>query len=293
MLAGAAAASIVSDVRSAARSGDFVGAERLIEGYRKAGGATSELALAVSWIGREALASKDYDRAEQYAGRAREMSLELLKKTSLGEDGRLRTALGASIEVQGQVMAARGELSEAIAFLNEELERWRDTPIRARIQKNINLLSLVGKPAPPLELREHIGVNPPALAELKGKVVLLFFWAHWCPDCKMEAPVLGRLMEEYGKRGLVIIGPTKRYGFVAGGEDATPEEELKYIGEVVRKYYAAAKGMTVPISGETFANYGSSTTPTLVLVDRKGIVRLYHPGEMSYDELREAVEPLI
>jgi len=191
------------------------------------------------------------------------------------------------------VMAARGELSEAIVFLNEERERWRDTPIRTRIQKNIHLLSLVGKPAPPLDLSEYVGAKPPPLASLKGKVVLLLFWAHWCPDCKLEAPVLGRLAKEYGGRGLVIIGPTKRYGYVAGGEDATPEQELRYIGEVLRKYYAAAKGMTAPVSAETFVNYGSSTTPTLVLVDRKGIVRLYHPGKMSYEELRASVERLI
>jgi thioredoxin-related protein len=43
--------------------------------------------------------------------------------------------------------------------------------------------------------------------------------------------------------------------------------------------------MSVPVSEETFRNYGASTTPTIVLADRAGIVRLYHPGKMTYEEL--------
>jgi hypothetical protein len=50
--------------------------------------------------------------------------------------------------------------------------------------------------------------------------------------------------------------------------------------------------MSVPVSEETFANYGSSTTPTMVLVDREGVVRLYHPGEMTYAELAPKVADL-
>ena len=44
-----------------------------------------------------------------------------------------------------------------------------------------------------------------------------------------------------------------------------------------------------PVSEENFRNYGASTTPTLVLIDRAGIVRLYHPGAMTYEELRAAI----
>jgi len=46
----------------------------------------------------------------------------------------------------------------------------------------------------------------------------------------------------------------------------------------------------VPISKANFTNYGASTTPTLVLVDRNGRVALYHPGLMQYDDLRGAIE---
>jgi thioredoxin-related protein len=47
--------------------------------------------------------------------------------------------------------------------------------------------------------------------------------------------------------------------------------------------------MTVPVSEENFREWGASTTPTVVLIDRTGVVRLYHPGRMTYEELAAAV----
>ncbi len=127
------------------------------------------------------------------------------------------------------------------------------------------------------------------LSALRGKPVLLFFWAHWCPDCKQEEHLLAQIRQEYAPRGLVIIAPTQRYGYVARGEEAGPAEELKYIDEVRKKFYADLLSVPAPVSEENFKNYGASTTPTLVILDRRGIVRVYHPGVMTLDELRAAL----
>jgi len=51
--------------------------------------------------------------------------------------------------------------------------------------------------------------------------------------------------------------------------------------------------MAVPVSEENFKRYGASTTPTLVLLDAKGVVRMYHPGAMSYEDLRDKIRPLL
>jgi len=49
----------------------------------------------------------------------------------------------------------------------------------------------------------------------------------------------------------------------------------------------------VPIGSDNFRNYGASTTPTLVLIDSRGVVRLYHPGNLSYEDLKKAVAQVI
>ncbi|MGH9816229.1 MAG: TlpA family protein disulfide reductase, partial [Candidatus Acidiferrales bacterium] len=182
--------------------------------------------------------------------------------------------------------------SQALQFLARELKRWRTTSIRTRIQKNIHLLGLVGKPAPPLQMTEYIGAPPASVEKLKGKPVLLFFWAHWCGDCKRQGPVLARLQKEYGGKGLVIVGPTQRYGYVARGADASPAEEISYIEDVRQKFYGTIE-MAVPVSEANFQAWGSSTTPTLVVIDRAGLVKLYHPGTLSYEELAPVVAEVV
>lgn len=287
----AAAAQLIPGVRAAIKQGDFAQAEKMIAEERSRTGVTPQVLEAFSWLGRGALAAKQLDQADAYARKTRDLVLAELKKRPLDGDANTPIALGASIEVQAQVLDARGERGAAVAFLRNEVKAYWNTSIRTRIQKNINLLSLEGKPAPALEMTEWLASKPMALKELKGRPVLLFFWAHWCGDCKAESPIVARLAQTYGPKGLAIVGPTQRYGYVARGEDATPAQEKPYIESIRRQSYAAIP-MTVPLSEENFRNYGASSTPTLVLLDREGIVRMYHPGSMSYEELAAQVEKL-
>jgi len=275
-----------------ADAGNFAAAERAIQSYRATVGATPEMVEALSWLARGALEAKQYDRAEGYAVETERLSVEILRRTGHGS-APLANALGAAIEVHGQVLAARGQRSEAIAYLEKELAGYRQTPIAPRIQKNINLLTLQGKPAPVLDVSRWLGPKPRSLAAMKGHAVLLFFWAHWCADCKAEVPVLARLMEQYGSKGLVLVGPTQPYGYAAGGADVTPEQEIRYIDQVRTHYYAPLQGMPVPVSAENFQRYGCSTTPTLVLLDRAGTVRMYHPGAMTYQALADRIKRVL
>src|SRR5215212_9949927 len=284
---------LVSEVRAALNAHDLTRAEAIVAKRRAEQGNTAEVLEAASWLGRGALAEKHLDRAEQYAADVQTQILAALAGRPVDVDPKFATALGATIEVQGQVAAARGARSEAVTYLQRELEKYKSTSMLKRIQKNINLLTMEGQPAPALDRSEHIGPPPPSSQDLKGKVVLLFFWAHWCPDCKNEAPVLAKLLAKYQAQGLTVIAPTQRYGYVAGGKSATADEELRYIVQMRDTVYSVLKDLPVPVSVANHERYGVSTTPTNVIVDRQGNVRLYQPGQMTEAELEAKLAPLV
>ena len=289
----AQAASIVKEVRSAIAANDFALAGRTLTAYRAANGITPEMLEALSWMGRGALAAKDLDSAERYARETYQLATAQLQSRPLDQEPRLPIALGAAIEVLGHADAERGARTEAVAFLRKELGTYKGTSIEKRIQKNINLLSLEGQPVPVIDVAEYLGPKPPAMAALKGKVVLMFFWAHWCGDCKQQAPILAELANKYRDQGLVIFAPTQRFGYVAGGKPASAEEELRYIDQVRQASYPVLTGQPVPVSEANHVRFGVSTTPTLVLVDRAGIIRLYHPGRMPLEQLDPRVRALL
>jgi thiol-disulfide isomerase/thioredoxin len=280
--------SIVADVRTACDARNFALAEREIQSYRAKAGVTPDLLEALSWLARGTLDDKQYDRADKYAVETGRLAQDLLKRGGQREPA-LVTAMGAAIEVHANVLAAGGRRTEAIAYLKTEMVTWGGSALAARIQKNINLLTLEGKPAPALDIGHWLGSKPLSLAALKGHPVLLFFWAHWCGDCKAEVPILARLMATYGPKGLVLVGPSQLYGYTAAG-DADPPAETRYLDEVRRQFYAPLESMTVPLSAANFQRYGCSTTPTLALLDRAGIVRMYHPGAMTYEALAAQVK---
>jgi len=262
--------------------------QSLLKQYRDARGITPEYIEGYSWLARKVLVDHQLGEAEKYADETYAMCQQELKHRGLDAEPHLPIALGAAIEVHGLAIAESGNRTKAVAYLQGQLAKYGSTSIGERISKNINIISLVGRPAPALIESEHLGPKPLPLSEYHGKPVLLFFWAHWCVDCKAEAPILARLKQEYGDR-LIIIGPTRRYGYAAAGDPASPATELQYIEDVRAKYYSRLTDMAVPVSAVNFKHYGASTTPTLVLVGADGRVKLYHPGRMTYEELKAAL----
>jgi thiol-disulfide isomerase/thioredoxin len=244
-------------------------------------------------MGRSALAAHQHDQALAYAKQTKALAVEQLKQRPLDAEPRLPIALGAAIEVESQLLAARGQRTQAIAVLQAALRTYGNTSIRARLQKNLNLLSFEGRPAPALRAEQFLGSKPPVLAQLKGSPVLLFFWAHWCGDCKAEAPIITQLRSEFAAKGLTVLGPTRLYGYTGQVEHAAPSDEFAYIDAVRHRFYAGLLDMPVPISKSNFDAYGASTTPTLVLLDRTGKVAMYHPGALPYEQLKAEIEKVV
>ena len=284
---------LVGDVRAQLSQNSFSAAESELNSYKAQHGATPEYLEALSWMARGAAATSQWDKATCYATETRTLCEQQLTKRKLDAEPHLPLALGAAYEVLAQSLDAKGEHAKALSLLRSALTRYGNTSIQARLKKNLNLLVLVGQPAPPLQEAQYLGPKPPTLASLKGSAVLLFFWAHWCVDCKAEVPVIVRLRQEFSRDGLVVIGPTQLYGYAAQGADATAAAERAYIESVRNRYYASLQDMPVPLSKQNFDAYGASTTPTLVVLNRAGQVEMYHPGALSYGELRAALEKAV
>jgi len=291
--ASSAWAGIVDNVRYLLAQNNFSAAEAQLDSYRAQRGTDPEYLEAYSWLGRAALDQAQYDQAAAYAKQTKALVLEQLKQRPLDAEPHLPMALGAALEVQSQVLAARGQRTQAIALLQTALRTYGNTSIHDRIQKNLNLLSFQGRLAPALKSDQSLGAPLPPASELKGSPVLLFFWAHWCGDCKAEAPIITQLRSEFASKGLKVIGPTRLYGYTAQIEHASPSDELRYIDAVRHRFYSGLLDMPAPISKFNFETYGASTTPTLVLLDRAGKVAWYHPGAVPYGELRGEIEKVV
>src|SRR5271168_4228318 len=124
LVAASASANIVSDVRDAIAHNDLKRGAALIHAYRGAAGVTPEMLEALSWMARGSLAAKNLDQAEQYSRETYELSLAQLKKRPLDRDGNLPIAMGAAIEVEANVLAKRGQRTEAITYLQEQLKTY-------------------------------------------------------------------------------------------------------------------------------------------------------------------------
>lgn len=121
-----------------------------------------------------------------------------------------------------------------------------------------------------------------SLQDLRGRVVLLDFFATWCPPCRMEVPELQKLWEQYRDQGLVVVGVA-----LSSGEASE-----------VRKF-AADRGLTYwqvnDESGRIAAKYGIRPIPTTYVIDRNGVIRHsqvgFGPG--GEKEFAKQIRPLL
>lgn len=278
------AGDLVRGVRYKISAGDLASGIAAVEDYKKATGVDTEYLDAVGWLARGAEMLHHPELAEEYVAEVRH--------NIPAETPELLVPLGAAIEVQAKLIAARDGRGAAIRFLDGELAGAKATSLRARISKNINLLSLEGHPALPFDMTDYVGAAPPSLDSLRGKPVLLYFWAWYCGDCKAQSAPVTRVWQKYKSKGLAMVTATRLYGSVED-KPATPEVEKVEVAKVWKELYGGLDGVTGLISTETMVRWGVSATPTFALIDRKGRIRLYTPTRLSEAELSRRIDELL
>jgi len=135
-----------------------------------------------------------------------------------------------------------------------------------------------GEPAPGFELpRVDATGGRLALGTLRGKVVLLDFWATWCPPCLQMIPVLHDLHHEWGARGVEMVGVS------SDGAQTSPDEIRAFLRDRPSPY------PMVLDDGTANALYKIRALPQLVLIDREGAIRKVFIGYTSKRELASAL----
>jgi thiol-disulfide isomerase/thioredoxin len=147
--------------------------------------------------------------------------------------------------------------------------------------------------APEINIADWIDHKPVKLSDLRGRVVLLDFWATWCGPCRVTMPRLKTLHERFHKDGLTVIGLTQYFGR-AGRTLVTPPEELQYL----RTYKQELKlpyAFAVATDEDNDMRYGVRSIPTAFLLDRRGRVRYISvgAGEAGHEELSNTIKRLL
>lgn len=117
------------------------------------------------------------------------------------------------------------------------------------------------------------------LSEKRGKVLVVDFWATWCPPCRTMIPIFNSIHDKYGGRGLEVIGVSMDEGTTS---------DLKELAAEFGVRYTAADG-----DSETEEAFGVTSLPTTLLIDRKGRIRLRHSGAISQAQLEREIKRLL
>jgi thiol-disulfide isomerase/thioredoxin len=189
------------------------------------------------------------------------------------------------------------EALQKVKAAKESLDTgFRDAGARAKVlaflRKREPQYKLLGETAPELTADKWLGEDSSSIGKMRGKVVLLDFWAHWCEPCYAAFPELSEWQQTYSSQGLEIVGVTRYYGSAEGfGADA--ETELAYLQKIKRTNRlpfptVIAKGL---VNHERYSVQG---LPTVILIDRKGVIRYVGTGTKGEDtELEKTIKKLL
>lgn len=255
---------------------------------------------------RVALASsyehdKNFDRAATHA-RAAFDAAKAQETTSGDYVQRAQLINAAGIMLANLLLRSKRE-TDALAVSKELLNFGLTLPSAHVYENAVELLSNSGhesvveqsiaeaathaETAPEIEVKEWIDQKPAPLASLRGRVVLLDFWATWCDPCRATMPQLAKLQDKFKDRGLVVVGLTEFYGATDG---KTPAAELAEIA-AFKKSLHLTYSVGVAATDATALRYGVRALPTTFVIDRRGVVRYVAVG--GGDGATDALEAVV
>ena len=134
----------------------------------------------------------------------------------------------------------KGNTEAAEQILKEGIKIFKEEGQAESLKATLNLMGLIGKPAPEILAKKWLNSRAIKVNRLKGKVVIVDFWATWCSPCRAVIPNLVELYEEKKNEGLVILGYTRFYGQyrddIQNLGKVEPKKELEKVKEFLERF---------------------------------------------------------
>jgi len=291
----------------------FDEAESMLADYTRGGGATSQGLFKMHHaLARAYAQDKKIERSAAHARSAFKVAKESPVKA--GDELERGQIIGAAAEFLADILLRLKQPDEAARTMEELLRlsftlpsaqiyagaaRWlaenerEDLIARVENETPPNAATAAITTAPEIDIAAWIDQKPVKLSELRGRVVLLDFWATWCGPCRMTMPKLKTLHERFKKDGLVVVGLTQFFGR-AGRTVVTPAEELAFL-RAYKKELKHPYAFAVANDANNDLRYGVRVIPTAFVLDRRGRVRHISVGasDANDDSLAEVIKKLL
>ena len=194
------------------------------------------------------------------------------------------------------VAVHENDLDKAKELLEKGIAEVSSTTKRALMESELNQLALIGTSASDIFAETWFNSSPVSLDSLRGRVVVLDFWAPWCASCRTLIPNLNKLYEQYKDNGLVMIGLTRLYGKYSDETDnkglVSKNEELDLINRFLVRHNVAYPS-AIAVESVNTVNYRVKSIPTLVFINKKGGIDCISVGAGQEQFIESKIKKLL